>query len=249
MAERDAGAGRRKSAKWILLALAVVGLLLAARRLPLGEWLASFQAWVAGLGFAGMALYTLLYIVVTVLLGPAWLMTLGAGFSFGLLRGVLVVWVGATAGAAVAFLIARHLARARVERLANRDHRFRAIDRAIAQKGWKIVALLRLSPLVPFTISNYLYGLTGIRFVPYVLASAVGMIPLVFLYTYFGVAGREAARAASGGAGATGKSALEWTVLGIGLLVTLAGAFVITRAARRALEESKLEENTEGSPP
>ena len=241
-------ARHRSAVKWISIALAVAALLLAARRLPLGEWLTSFQAWVTGLGFAGMALYAGLYVVVTLLLGPAWLLTLGAGFSFGLLRGALVVWAGATAGAALAFLIARHLARERVERLAKRDRRFRAIDRAIAEKGWKIVALLRLSPLVPFTISNYVYGLTGIRFVPYLLASAVGMLPLVFLYTYFGVAGREAARAASGGAGA-GKSALEWAVLGIGLLVTLAGAFLITRAARRALKELKVEENTQGSPP
>jgi len=236
---------RWKAAKWALLAVGGVAVILVARSLPLGTWLASFQTWVEGLGFAGMALYALLYAVVTVLLGPAWLLTLGAGFSFGLLRGVLVVWAGATAGAALAFLIARHLARARVEKWAGRDHRFRAIDRAIAEKGWKIVALLRLSPLVPFTISNYVYGLTGIRFLPYVLASALGMLPLVVLYTSFGVAGREAARAASGG-GAAGRSVLEWVVLGMGLFVTVVGAFLITRAARKELAKAKLEEREAG---
>jgi uncharacterized membrane protein YdjX (TVP38/TMEM64 family) len=228
-----------------LAALAAVALLLAARKLPLAEWLTAFQAWVEGLGFAGMALYALLYALVTVLLGPAWLLTLGAGFSFGLLRGVLTVWAGATAGAALAFLIARHLARSRVEKWTGGDSRFRAIDRAIAQKGWKIVALLRLSPLVPFTISNYVYGLTGIRFLPYLLATAVGMLPLVFLYTSFGVAGREAARLASGGT-PEGKSTLEWFVLGIGILVTVATAILITRAARRELAKANLErENKE----
>jgi uncharacterized membrane protein YdjX (TVP38/TMEM64 family) len=239
---QDSSRGRRrKLAKWTLLAVGVAALILLSRSLPLGAWLASFQTWVEGLGFAGMALYALLYAVVTVLLGPAWLLTLGAGFSFGLLRGVLVVWAGATVGAALAFLIARHLARARVEKWTGRDHRFRAIDRAIAKKGWKIVALLRLSPLVPFAISNYIYGLTGIRFWPYVLASALGMLPLVVLYTSFGVAGREAALAASGG-GAGGRSVLEWFVLGVGLFVTVVGAFLITRAARKELAKAKLEE-------
>lgn len=195
-----------------------------------------FNAWIEGLGTTGIFLYIAVYALVAVLLGPSWLMTIGAGFIFGLLRGAAIVWAGAVIGAALAFLIARHVARERVAKWARKNARFSAIDRAIARKGWKIVLLLRLSPLVPYTISNYLYGLTAIRFLPYLLASAVGMIPLVFLYTYVGVAGRAAAGVERQ------RSTWEWVAMGIGLLATVTAAVLIARAAKRELAKSHLED-------
>jgi uncharacterized membrane protein YdjX (TVP38/TMEM64 family) len=206
----------------------------AAHVLPQAQWVGDFNAWVEGLGTAGIFLYVAAYVVVAVLLGPSWLMTIGAGFIYGLLRGMAVVWVGATIGAAASFLIARHLARSRVERWARKNEKFAAIARATARKGWKIVLLLRMSPLVPYTISNYLYGLTAIRFVPYVAASAIGMIPLVTLYTYFGAAGRAAVGVERE------RSTWEWVALGVGLVVTVFGAVMIARAAKRELEQSRI---------
>ncbi|HEY3173276.1 MAG TPA: TVP38/TMEM64 family protein [Thermoanaerobaculia bacterium] len=228
---------RRLPWGWIGLGLALAALFAASRVLPVGEWVRAFRDWASSLGVAGKAFYALVYAVATVLLFPASLLTIAAGFAFGLGWGVATVWVGATAGAALAFLIARHVARERVEKVARRREDFRAIDRAIGEKGWKIVALLRLSPLVPFSLSNYLYGLTAIRFGPYVLASAAGMLPGTVLYIYLGVAGRVAAAASAG----EKRSPLEWAALVVGLAATIIATIFITRIARRELRKVRLE--------
>ncbi|HEV8608936.1 MAG TPA: TVP38/TMEM64 family protein [Thermoanaerobaculia bacterium] len=228
---------RRLPWKWIAVGLLLAGVIAASRFLPVGEWVRAFSDWAAGFGLAGKALYALVYAVATVLLFPASLLTIAAGFAFGLGWGIAIVWVGATAGAALAFLIARHLARERVEKAARRKEDFRAIDRAVGEKGWKIVALLRLSPLVPFSLSNYLYGLTAIRFGPYLLASAAGMLPGTVLYVYLGVAGRAAAAASAG----EKRSPLEWAALAAGLAATVVATVLITRIARSELRKVRLE--------
>lgn len=231
---------RRLPWTWIGLGLALALLFAASRLLPLEEWVRAFRDRASDLGTAGKALYALVYAVATVLLVPGSLLTVAAGFAFGLGWGIAVVWVGATAGAAFAFLIARHVARERVEKAARKRENFRAIDRAIGEKGWKIVALLRLSPLVPFSLSNYLYGLTAIRFGPYVLASAAGMLPGTVLYVYLGVAGRAAAAASTGET----RSPLEWAALAVGLAATIAATILITRMARRELGKVRLDRKT-----
>lgn len=225
---------------WIGLGLAAVLLFAASRLLPVGEWVRALRDWASGLGVAGRALYALVYAAATVLLFPASLLTIAAGFAFGLGWGIAVVWIGATAGAAVAFLVARHLARERIEKIARKRADFRAIDRAIGEKGWKIVALLRLSPIVPFSLSNYLYGLTAIPFGRYVLASAVGMLPGTVLYVYLGVAGRAAAAASTG----ERRTPLEWALLAAGLGATLVATVLITRIARRELKASRLQKRS-----
>jgi len=236
---KESGTRRRIPWEWIGMTGGLVGVLVAAKFLPAAGWVADFNAWIQSLGTAGIFLYVLVYVAVAVLLGPAWLLTIGAGFIFGLALGVAVVSVGATIGAAIAFLIARHLARRRVEGWARKNAKFGAIDRAIARKGWKIVFLLRLSPVVPYTISNYLYGLTAIRFVPYVLASWIGMIPLQILYAYFGVAGKAAV------GGDRVRTPIEWAVLAAGLVATIGVAVLIARTARRELEGARSAEDGE----
>lgn len=225
----------RSRERWIAAALGVVLLLAAGRILPLREWLRAFGNWLSDLGPEAYVLYAAAYVIVTLLLLPAVLMSIGAGLLFGLLPGVAVVSVGSTAGAAAAFLIARHLARERVARYAARSERFAAIDRAIGEKGWKIVFLLRLSPLMPFVLSNYLYGLTAIRFWPYIAASWAGMIPLTVLYVSFGAAGREAAKADS-----VPGAPWHWVVLAVGILVTFAATAYAARVARRALQNERV---------
>jgi uncharacterized membrane protein YdjX (TVP38/TMEM64 family) len=168
---------------------------------------------------------------------PGSLLTIGAGLVFGVVWGTVVVSVAATTTAALAFLIARHLARARVEAMARRHQRFEAIDRAIAEKGWKVVALLRLSPVVPFSVSNYLYGLTPVRFVPYVVTSWAAMLPGTLLYVWLGAAGGAAAAAGRG----EGRSPWEWALLAAGLAATVLVTVVLTRAARQELEKMRVE--------
>jgi len=225
---------RQSSATKIVLAVAVIAaLLFAGRALPFKEWLDAFGRWIEALGPAGYALYIAAYALVTVMMMPAVLMMIAAGYFFGLVKGVAIVSAGATLGASLAFLIARYLARGRVERYASTNARYQAIDAAIGKKGWPIVFLLRLSPLVPFVVSNYFYGLTAIRFWPYVLASWIGMIPLQFLYVSFGVAGRAATAAPSEGPAAAWK----WGLLAVGALVTAAATVYAGKVVREALAD------------
>jgi len=228
-------AARRVPWRALLLAAAVVALLVLSRVLPVERWLTAFQRWVEGLGFWAPLIYGAVYVLAAVLLVPGALLTVGAGLLFGVARGTVLVVVAATSAAALAFLIARHLARARVERWAARNPRFQAIDAAIREQGWKVVVLLRLSPLVPFSVSNYLYGLTAVRFWPYVLASAIGMIPGALLYVSIGAAGRAAA-------GGGGRSPLEWALLGLGLAATAVATVLVGRAARRELRKHDIAE-------
>jgi uncharacterized membrane protein YdjX (TVP38/TMEM64 family) len=224
--------------RWIVLAAVVVALFAAHHVLPMDEWLRAFQSWVARQGAWGGVIYGVVYTLAAIAFVPGSLLTIGAGLVFGLLWGTVIVSIASTAAAALAFLIARYVARARVEALAKRNQRFRAIDQAIREKGWRVVALLRLSPLIPFNVSNYLYGLTPVAFGPYVLASWIAMLPATVLYVWIGAAGKAAADAGGG----QGKSPLEWALLGAGLVATAVVTVVITRTARRQLARRGVKE-------
>ena len=223
-------------ARIAVVAVIVIAVIVAMRFLPVGEWLRGFQSWVSSLGAVGALVYAAAYVVAALLFVPGSVLTLGAGVTFGLVGGTIIVSVASTTAAALAFLIARHLARARVEELARKNETFGAIEEAIRRRGWKVVLLLRLSPVVPFSLSNYLYGLTPVAFVPYVLASWVGMLPATVLYVYLGVVGAAAARG--------GRPPAEWALLGAGLAATVVVAVWVGRAARRELKVSK--RNSEG---
>ena len=147
--------------------------------------------------------------------------------------GTIVVVLSANTGAALAFLIARYLMRSRVERwLAGRD-KLGAVDRAVEQQGWKVVALTRLSPVFPFNVQNYFYGLTAVGFWAYVLTSIVAMLPGTLLYVYIGVAGTGVAAALTGAA-SWGRTGLQVT----GLAATLLVVWLVTSAARRELQRA-----------
>lgn len=215
--------------RWIVLVLAAAALIVASRVLPMGDWLRLFQTWVAGQGPWGGVLYGAVYVFAVLLFVPGSVLTIGAGLIFGLLWGTVIVSAASTTAAAAAFLIARYLARDRVEALARRNEKFGAIDRAIREKGWRVVALLRLSPLVPFSLSNYLYGLTPVAFGPYVLASWIAMLPATLVYVWIGAAGKAVA------AEGRGRSPQEWALLGAGFVATVVVTVMVARAARRQL--------------
>jgi len=211
-----------------LVALAVVGR-------SLGGAVPRFAAWIDGLGALGPVVFVSGYALAVVAFVPASLLTLAAGAIFGLARGVVYVFMAATLGATAAFLVARYVARGAVERRLAGTPRFAAIDRAVGAEGRKIVFLLRLSPVFPFTPLNYVLGLTRVRFADYVLASA-GMLPGTFLYVYYGKLAGDVAALASAPAAAEGVG--YYVVLALGLLATIAVTVVVTRTARRALAES-----------
>jgi uncharacterized membrane protein YdjX (TVP38/TMEM64 family) len=224
--------------KWIGLAIVIIALLIAVRVLPVTEWLTRFNYWVAHLGVWGVLLFIFVYILATVLFFPASILTIGAGFVFGVPLGTVIVSTAATAGAALAFLIARYLARDQIEHKVANNPRFKRIDRAIGEQGVKLVFLLRLSPLIPFNLSNYFYGLTSVKFWPYVLASWIGMLPGTLLYVYLGAAGKAGL---SGAAGQTsGRSAWEYVLFGVGLIATVIVTIWITRIASRELRKTEV---------
>lgn len=223
-----------------LAAIAVlIVLFVLNRQLPMGESLQQFNRWVGDLGLLGILVFMIVYATATVLLLPGVILTVGAGFVFGLGWGFLAVSIGSTIGAALAFLIGRFFARDKIEAMTLDKPKFRSVDRAIGQKGARLICLLRLSPLIPFNLSNYFYGLTAVKFWPYVLASWIGMMPGTLLYVYFGTLGRAGVETAAGAD--SQRSPLEWAMLGAGLLATLVVTIWISTIARKALKETESE--------
>lgn len=222
----------KKYRKLIGFALVLVALSIASAMFPVRDSVIAFSIWIKELGPVGVAVFIGVYAIATVLLLPGWILTVTAGFLFGIVTGTAIALSGATLGAALAFLVARHLVRDSVQKLARSSPRFAAIDRAIGENGWKIVGLLRLNPLIPFSVSNYLYGISAIRFWPYVLVSAIAMLPGALLYAYLGAIGK-----ATLGARST-LGIPQYVLLGIGLAATIAVTMLLGRIARNALKKT-----------
>jgi uncharacterized membrane protein YdjX (TVP38/TMEM64 family) len=231
----NSAASKSAIRRLIVLIVIVIVLFLAMKFLPVQQWLRHFNDWVGQMGVAGIFIFIGVYAIATVLLAPGSILTIGAGFAFGLWKGFLSVWAGATLGASLAFLVARFIARDKVEAIAKGNEKFRKIDNAIGKQGAKLVFLLRLSPVIPFNLSNYFYGLTGVKFWPYVLASWIGMIPGTFLFVYIGIASKAAVSAAAGGEAAT-HDWQYWTLMGVGLAATITVTIWVTKIARNALK-------------
>ncbi|HEY0783596.1 MAG TPA: TVP38/TMEM64 family protein, partial [Thermoanaerobaculia bacterium] len=207
-----------------MIAIFDVAIAIAAL-LTLGHWLGGrvpqAAAWVAGLGAWAPLGFVALYALATVAFVPGSLLTLAGGALFGVVRGAAYSLIGATLGASLAFLVARYLARGAVERRLAKSPRFAALDRAVGEGGFRIVALLRLSPLFPFTLLNYALGLTRVRFLPY-LAASLAMLPGAVLYAYSGTAIGSLVRLSAGAPAE--RDAASWVLLGAGLLATIAVA-------------------------
>jgi uncharacterized membrane protein YdjX (TVP38/TMEM64 family) len=223
-----------RAACWLVIAASA---LIVLRSLPLQNLLDIVQKKVATLGPWGPIAFGAAYFLAAVLFVPGSALTLTAGAIFGPWVGTATVSIASTAAAGASFLIARYIARERIQRLAEANRTFGAIDRAIARGDWRIVALLRLSPVVPFSMGNYLFGLTPARFWPYLLASWVAMLPGTFLYVSIGFAGR-AAVALAPGAGPAEANPWRYATLATGLLATVVVSVYITRLARKALRET-----------
>ena len=217
--------------KWLSAAVIALSLLLLVRVLPIREMVSAGAEFIDRLGPWGPVVYGLLCVVAMVLFVPGSISTMAAGALFGLWVGMVTVTIASIIGTTLTFLIARYVAREKVAEMARRRPKFDAIDRAVGEGGWKIVALLRLSPAVPFNLQNYFYGLTQIRFWPCLLATWLAMLPGTFLSVYVGhIAGAAVA-------GQRERSVWEWGMLFLGLIATAAVTIYITVLARRKLAE------------
>ncbi len=238
------GAAVKCSVGWgrlVLLVLLVGAGWTAAAMLPVRAWMETSLGWVERAGLWAPAVFLAAYVVVAVFSLPGSVLTVAVGATLGLAWGVATASVGATLGAVVAFLVGRFLTRRWVaERVASRP-RFAALDRAVGREGFKIVLLSRLSPIVPFALLNYGYGLTNVSLGTYVLASWIGMIPGTFLYVYLGTLGRAATCWSDMHLG-------QRALYVVGLVAMLAVTVLLAIIGRRALRRHVAADAAEAGP-
>jgi uncharacterized membrane protein YdjX (TVP38/TMEM64 family) len=196
------------------------------------DTIAAFLEWVQSAGLWGAVLFGLAYIPAAVLFVPASVLTLGAGFVFGVAQGTVIVSVGSTAGAAAAFVVARTVGHHWVVGRMSRYPALNAVGRAVESEAFKVVLLTRLSPLFPFNLLNYAFGLSSVSFKTYLLASWIGMLPGTLMYIYIGAAAQNLAALLSG---ELRRTPVQVAMFAVGLVATVAVTTIVTRTARRAL--------------
>jgi len=227
--------GRMGRASFLRL-LGIVGLMAvvvaALAFLPIRGALVAALLWIDKLGEWGPVVLAGLYVPACLLMLPAWPITLGAGFLFGVWAGTLTASAGTVLGASAAFLTGRFLAHDLVQSRISRRPKLNAVNRAVGAQGLKIVFLVRLSPAFPFNVLNYVLAVSRVRFRDYVLASWLGMLPGTIMYVYLGSAGKSLAELATGRfEGGTTEKAL----FVVGLLATVMVTVYVARLANRAI--------------
>ncbi len=192
------------------------------------EALQRVQDSVAGAGAFGPLFFGAGYAAAVVALLPASALTLAAGFLFGPAQGTALVSVASTTGAIAAFLLARSALRPFVQRaLAGAGSRFQRMDASLGEDGMRLVLLIRLSPLFPYSLTNYALGLTSVRLLPYALATWAGALPGTFAFVYLG---------STADAAASGLPPTKLALFALGAAATLAVTRAVSRAANDALE-------------
>ncbi len=228
------GSSRARSTRLVVGAFIVIALIIVARRFGAASALKDVLDWISSLGAVAPVVFIAIYVVACVMFIPGSILTIGAGVIFGVVWGSIYVSVASTTGATAAFLVGRYLARDWVARKLEGNSKFKAIDEAVGCEGWKIVALTRLSPVFPFNLLNYAFGLTKVDLRHYVIASWAGMIPATVMFVYIGSLSGDLARAASG---VPVQTPFKWALDAIGLVATVAVAVYATRIATQALRE------------
>jgi len=226
---------RRGSLRLILGVATLAAVFVLAKTVGAQDMLLQLVAWIRDAGWAGLAIFVLAYVAAAVLFLPGSVLTLGAGFAYGIGLGTVAVAVAANLGAFVAFLLGRTVARGWVAAKVEQNPRFTAIDRAVGREGLKVVLLTRLSPIFPFNLLNYAFGVTQVSARDYVLGSLVGMLPGTVMYVYLGSLITNVSELA---AGRTSGGDMQQLFYFAGLAATVAVSVYVTRVARRALAEA-----------
>lgn len=196
------------------------------------EWITGIVSQLSTLGPWGPVLFVLLYIVASLTMAPAFILTFAAGAVWGLWWGSLYVYIGAVLGASAVHFLAGRLVRTRVTQWLDREPRVAAVRRAVAGQGVWIMFLLRLSPLIPFVQLNYALVLSGVRYRDYVLAT-MGMWPTIIMYVYYGKVAGDVAALATGVAPQRGPE--YYALLVVGLVATVVATTMVARAAKKAM--------------
>lgn len=221
--------------KLLLVSSLVAITVVAAKQFNVQELLRTSLIWVESLGSWGVAAFIVIYNVATILFIPGTLLTMSGGVLFGVVWGSVYVAIAATLGATWAFLIGRYLCRDVVCRMIQGNAKFKAIDKAVAQEGFKIVLLTRLSPVLPFNLLNYAFGVTQVSLRDYILGS-LGMIPGTVMYVYLGsLVGDLAMLGKPDRSSSPEIQIIQWVIRGVGLMATVAVTIYLARLAKKAL--------------
>ncbi|XP_077240645.1 uncharacterized protein LOC143881457 isoform X1 [Tasmannia lanceolata] len=225
-----------------LFLILLASIITAFITLPIEKILKDFLLWIEkSLGPWGPLVLAISYIPLTVLAVPASILTLGGGYLFGLPVGFIADSVGATIGAAAAFVLGRTIGRTYVISKLKDYPQFQAVAIAIQRSGFKIVLLLRLVPLLPFNMLNYLLSVTPVGIGEYMVASWLGMMPITFALVYIGTTLKDLSDVTHGW---NEVSRTRWVLIILGLLVSVALIICVMRVAKTALDKA-LAENTE----
>ncbi|WP_066426393.1 TVP38/TMEM64 family protein [Anabaena sp. 4-3] len=224
--------------KLLLLSLIVVILIIIAKQFNFSIVINQLVLWVESLGIFGAIAYIIIYNLATLLFIPGSLLTLKGGCLFGVFWGSVYVLIAATVGATLAFLIGRYLTRDWVARQIAKHPKFQAIDQAVGKEGWKIVLLTRLSPIFPFNLLNYAFGVTQISLKDYILGS-LGIIPGTVMYVYIGSLATNLAMADINHQQVTPETQImQWVIQGLGLMATVGVTVYVTKIAQKALAQT-----------
>jgi len=214
---------------WLLVLAGVLGAVLASQ-LPLEDWFLAVKKWFSPLGIFGVPVFIFIYLLATVLGLPNIVLILAAGALFGFVNGLISASIADTLGAIGCFLLGRTVARERVSRWISQNPQFANLDRAVGQKGWKILLLTRLSPLVPSSVLNYGFSCTKVNFWQFCFFSWIGMLPVLALYVYLGSFGSSLLRG--------GLTPGKLVVQAVGFAFAIVAAFYTTRLVQKSLKPS-----------
>lgn len=223
----------RRAYSRIVAVVLLIAAIVMLRTLPVGEWLQGIELWVRTHTVVGVLAYLGLTIVAVVALTPGWIPMMLAGLLFGFMPGFLYGLFGTCAGAVAALLVGRTLARGWVEKRISGNAQMLALDDALEEQTFTIVALTRVALVIPFNMLNYAYGVTRVNTLTYAAATVVGMAPVVALYAYLGSIAGDISQVLAGGADA---GLGTWWVAGIAVVAIAIVVFVVRRAVRRALD-------------
>ncbi|XGV98585.1 MAG: TVP38/TMEM64 family protein [Leptolyngbya sp. BL-A-14] len=220
---------------WLIVGCAAL-ITLFASTLPLKDWFITVRDWLKGLGSAATPTFIVMYLIATVVGFPNILLILVAGTLFGLVKGTITVSIADTLGAIACFLLGRTIARKRIKKWLGKHPSFAQLDHAVGQKGWKVLLLTRLSPLVPSNILNYGFSCTKVNFWQYCFFSWLGMLPVIGIYVYLGSFGVSLLQ--------EGLTPRKLALQSAGVVLAIGAALYTTRLARKALKPACEQENS-----
>ncbi len=221
--------GMKRFLPLLLLFFGIVALAVTQKALLL-SFLQTALEWIGRQGILAPVLFVLFFMVGTSLL-PMLALMMGGGLLFGIPWGVMYVSAGCTLSAALAFLIARNYSRDWAMKKIKKNFYLQVMDETVQKAGWKMVILTRLTPVFPFTLLNYTYGLSRIKFRDYILITWIGMLPGVFLNVYLG-----AVTGSLLGLKNRTPSLAEWIGFAIGTIASLTATFYMIKLIRETVK-------------